>query len=117
MEEEKIILEKKILYIGPQSRYDSLETYDDEILYFCSDTRNVYRGSVLYTDGIRKVSSRPSVPATGILYYITSTDTLEFYDGTEWTKITVSMIPVNDISKSSTNKEVPSAKAVYDFIN
>lgn len=117
MEEEiKIVIEKKILLIGTQASYNALGTYDEEALYFCSDTRNIYKGSQLYTDGIRRVTTRPQNPATGILYFVTSTETLEFYDGTNWIEVSIKITPVDSISDESTENEIPSAKSVYDFV-
>lgn len=116
MDENVIVIDKKILFIGTQSSYNTLPTYDDEALYFCSDTRNIYKGRALYTDGIRKVTTRPTNPAEGILYFITSTETLEFFDGLSWVEVTIKITPIETISSRSTNEEIPSAKAVYNFV-
>ena len=79
---------EKFLLVGTQESYNNLETPDENMLYFCSDTGNIYKGSKLYTDAIRKVTVRPTIPAVGKLYFISSTSTIEFYDGTNWNILT-----------------------------
>ena len=50
-------------------------TYDKNALYFCSDSREMYRGDQLLTDGVRVVETLPdfNVAADGILYFIEET--------------------------------------------
>lgn len=53
-----ISLFDKVLLVGLQSSYDSLVP-DENKLYFCYDTCNIYKGGKLYTDAIRLVEKRP----------------------------------------------------------
>lgn len=108
---------EKFLLVGTQAGYDALESKSADKLYFCSDTRNIYKGEELYTDGVRAVSARPTTPATGVFYYITSasgTKTLEFYDGAAW-HVAVPTI-MTTVDAASTDDQLATAKAVYDFV-
>lgn len=103
----------KVLLAGLQASYDAITTPDEGKLYFCTDTLNMYKGSSLYTDGIRKVSVVPTTPAVGKIYYVTSTDTLQFYDGSAWTTIRPA---ISETLSSSSDGELITAGAVYDFV-
>jgi hypothetical protein len=106
---------EKFLLVGTQAKYDALTSKDSSKLYFCSDTLNMYKGADLYTDGIRKVSTKPtSAIAKGVLYYITGTDTLEMYDGSAWTVVRPAIS--KSITASSTDSQLATAKSIYDFV-
>jgi hypothetical protein len=51
------------------------QQYDKNALYFCTDSKEFYRGDQLLTDGIRIVDTLPelNVAADGILYFIEDT--------------------------------------------
>lgn len=108
---------KKFLLVGNQVDYNNMETKNPNILYFCSDTRNIYKGEELYTDGVRAVTARPSTPAVGVFYYITDIEgskKLEFYNGTTWTTVVPEI--VDTIDNKVTNDQLATAKSVYDFV-
>lgn len=69
----------KVLYRqGLKATYLSLIEKDPNALYFCTDTRELYRGNDLYSDGIRLVESFAAMPgfsfaADGILYFCKDT--------------------------------------------
>lgn len=53
-------------------------TYDKNALYFCSDSREMYRGDQLLTDGVRVVTTYDNLPAfnvaaDGVLYFVEET--------------------------------------------
>ena len=108
------VLIEKFMLVGLQDSYDAMASHDENKLYFCSDTRNIYKGDDLYTDGVRKVTVRPTKPATGVLYLVTGSGTLEMYDGTEWTVIKPKTVTA--ISSTSTDDQIPTAKSVYDYV-
>lgn len=59
---------------GAKKTYLGLETHYSNALYFCTDTRELFKGDDLYTDGLRFVESYTSLPAfekaaDGKLYY------------------------------------------------
>lgn len=52
--------------------------YDPAALYFCMDTGEIFKGSVLFTEGVKLVPTRDNLPsfecaADGVLYYIVDT--------------------------------------------
>ena len=86
-----------------QNKQNNREEYDNNTLYFCTDSGALYRGAQLLTDGARIVSSYSDLPefdvaADGIIYY--TEDTQNGYllniarDG--WVKVINA--PVTDIS-------------------
>ncbi len=65
---------------GTRKQYDSLPTPRNPLgLYFCEDTRELFWGDRLLTDGIRVVSTFADLPtradavADGVVYYVTET--------------------------------------------
>ena len=65
----------KVLYRqGTKATYLGLVTRDPDALYFCTDTKELFRGDDLYSDGMRLVASYEALPsfafaADGILYF------------------------------------------------
>ena len=54
------------------------EEYDDNALYFCTDSGEFYRSNQLLTDGVRRVATYDALPAfsvaaDGILYFVEET--------------------------------------------
>lgn len=59
---------------GTKQTYLSLATRQSNALYFCTDTRELFKGDDLYSDGLRIVDSFSALPAftvaaDGILYF------------------------------------------------
>lgn len=59
---------------GSKATYLKLTTRSPAALYFCTDTRELFKGDDLYSDGLRLVSSFSALPAfsvaaDGILYF------------------------------------------------
>lgn len=69
----------KVKYVkGSKSTYLALLTRDPYTLYFCEDTRELFKGDDLYTDGMRVVPTFASLPilalaADGVLYFCEDT--------------------------------------------
>lgn len=65
----------KVIYKqGTKSTYLSLLTKDPNALYFCTDTRELYKGPDLYSDGLRFIESANLLPdplqaANGVIYF------------------------------------------------
>lgn len=124
---------EKVLLIGIQESYNNLvntETIDEEKLYFCTDTRNLYKGYDLYTDAIRYVVKRPSDLkdiAVGKLYYISSKKTIEYYDGKlkEWVSLIPRIVEGIEVEEDDDGVEfisdecqhnIPTSMAVFSLI-
>lgn len=64
----------KVRYIyGTKEAYLALDSHDSTAIYFCTDTRELYKGDQRYGDGVRVVASYASLPtvktaASGVLY-------------------------------------------------
>ena len=61
-----------------QNRQNNREEYNNNTLYFCTDSGALYRGAQLLSDGVRIVSSYSELPkfnvaADGIIYYTLDT--------------------------------------------
>ena len=90
---------------------------DANKLYWCSDTRELYKGMDLYTEAVRVVSALPATMAQGVLYILPSGE-VKMYDGS--TTITVAKPYVTSadglLTAANTDDQVATAKAVYDSI-
>lgn len=120
--------------IGIQESYNNLvntEMIDEEKLYFCTDTRNLYKGYDLYTDAIRHVIKRPNDLkniAVGKLYYISSEKTIEYYDDKlkGWVSLIPRIVESIEIEEDIADGEefvsdeyqhnIPTSMAVYSLI-
>lgn len=69
----------KVLYkVGTKATYLSLTNRQSNALYFCTDTRELFKGNDLYSDGLRIVATYDVLPAfekaaDGILYFCKDT--------------------------------------------
>ena len=113
----------KILYYGLQAAYDALATKDSDILYFCTDSKKIFKGSVEMTEQVIFAASKAGVasPVSGKLYIFADTGTVEVYNGSAWTVVSYPILKSiagggAGITASSTDVQVPSAKAVYEYV-
>lgn len=112
----------KILYYGLQANYDAIATKDSSILYFCTDTKKIYKGDIEMTEQVIFAATKPATGiVSGKLYVIADTGTVEIYNGSTWTVVSYPIVKStagsgSGITVSSTDVEVPSAKAVYDYV-
>lgn len=105
---------KKLLMYGVQAKYDALDTKDPDVLYFCTDTGKIYKGTIDFTENITAVASRPTNPAAGKLYLAQDTGRVEAYIAGSWS--TIAYPATTTVDKDSDDVHVPTAKAVYDAI-
>ena len=105
-----------ILKYGLQASYDGLASKDANVLYFCTDTKKIYKGTVDFTDSVVYSTKAADVtaPIVGKLYVFSATGTCEVYTGTEWKVVSYPI--TTTIDAASDDVHVPSAKAVYDFV-
>ena len=104
----------KILLAGTQAAYDALQAKDENKLYFCTDSGKIYKGTVDFTNSVVFAATKPEKPIVGKVYVLADTNTVEVYNGTAWT--VVSYPTTTTIGEDSTNVQVASAKAVFDFV-
>jgi len=112
---------------GLQSTYDALISRDPQTLYWCTDTRKLYRGDDDYTEAVRFTDDHTSLltPARNVLYveytgagwvYVKDVESgsdvwKQIFGSDDESGITI----VTVIDETSTDDVVPSAKAVYDL--
>lgn len=98
------------------SQYANITTPDEDALYFISDTYNLYKGSNLYSGGVKLVASLPTTPALGTLYILTTTWVGQVWTGTAWKIITKPFTDEINATTGASNETVPTTKAVYDYV-
>lgn len=80
----------KLFRQGLQSEYDAAVNKDSETLYFCTDTKRLYKGSDLYSKEIVFLPAGQTTANVAVkdiirnVLYITTTGVISAYDGTEW---------------------------------
>lgn len=84
-----------------------------ENLYFLTDTHEIYRGTVPFTDSVvLYTGSKPASPARKKIYIDTTTLKGEVYTGTEWVTV---IKPIADTVTAEGTDPV-SGKAVADYV-
>ena len=104
----------KILKAGLQASYDALEVKDANVLYFCTDTGKLYKGSVDFTQAVVAAATKPASPIVDKIYVLADTNTVETFDGTHWKVLSYPMATV--VNDASDDVHTVSAKAVYTAI-
>jgi hypothetical protein len=103
-----------VLRAGVQSGYNAIATKDPNVLYFCTDTKKIYKGDVDFTESVVFAATKPQTPIVGKVYVLTDTKTVEVFNGTAWTVVSYPMATTIDADSNDTH--VASAKAVFDFV-
>ena len=107
----------KIFLFGTKANLPEIR--DPAILYFTTDTLELYKGMESYSQGYRQVISLPAIPAIGVIYELES-GTKHIWNGTEWKTVGWKNIDSASgtvlLTISNTDSETPSAKLVYDSI-
>jgi hypothetical protein len=106
-----------ILKYGLQASYNALATKDATVLYFCTDTKKIYKGDIDFTDSVvySTQNSDVTAPIIGKLYVFSTTGTCEVYNGTSWTVVSYPL--VTTIGLGANDVSVPSTKAVKDYVD
>ena len=108
------------------------DTYDEFALYFCIDTGEIFKGSAVYTDGIRIVPTFADLPecpcaADGVIYYVAETRNgyVMSPDRSKWLQTIYA--PVTDVSSIPEGEEYNVVttvgavkdieKAIYEYID
>ena len=111
---------EKFLLVGLKA--DLPEVRDPNKLYWCSDTRELYKGNDLYTEAVRIVDALPATMAQGVLYVLPTGET-KIFNGTETVTVAEPYVTseekdgvFNVLTSDSTNDQVPTAKMVYESI-
>lgn len=112
---------------GLQSKYDSYLNYNENTLYWCTDTRKLYRGTEDYTEFVRFIQDHTNLiaPAKNVLYVESNGDGWVYIKDSAietdiWKQVIFSnsesnVTIVTVIDDAATDNTVPSTKAVYDL--
>lgn len=91
----------------------STETKTADKLYFLSDTKQIYRGTELFTEACSLVAEYPATPAVGRLYILSTTLEGKIYNGTAWQTV---IQPVQATVDANDTAKPVSGKAVADYV-
>jgi hypothetical protein len=101
---------------GTKESYELLASKDPNAWYIITDTHELFIGEELYTEHVRFYTDElPETPATGVLYIDEDNGTGSVHDGANWATIIRPI--VKTIGIAATDSQVPSAKAVRDYVN
>lgn len=112
-------------FTGTRSEYLSLSSYDNNALYFLTDTLEIYRGSKLYTSCYEVVEDTSSIaPKENYLYFIKNGNYVAIYEASAnggqggYINLTPPQPTIVQDLKSSTNDsaDIPSVAAVKNAI-
>ena len=115
-----------------KQKYINRDTYDDNALYFCTDTNELFKGKDIYSDGMRVIPTRNDLPdcscaADGVVYYIHETGNGYALspDRTEWLQTIYApatdayVVPESEIYKTVTTvgavRDIE--KAIYTYVD
>lgn len=106
-----------------KERYLNRDTYDSTALYFCEDTGEIFKGDILFTEGVKIVDTRDNLPnfecaADGVVYYIADTKAGFMLAPTRDAWLQTIYAPVADVSSIPEGEEynvVTTVGAVRDI--
>lgn len=108
------------------------DTYDSTALYFCEDTGEIFKGNILFTEGIKIVDTRDSLPsfecaADGVVYYVADTRAGFMISPTRDAWLQTIYAPVTDVSSIPEGEEYNVVttvgavrdieKKIYDYVD
>lgn len=100
-------------WFGLSANYEALETKDPNAIYFLTDTKQIARGDVKYSQEAQIVSELPDTGIRGYIYFNTTDGIAYVYNGTEFKAIGV--ITVSDIGTAQ-DGDVPNVAAVKAYV-
>ena len=114
--EEKSML---TLNYGTKANYSALANKDTDALYFCTDTRELFKGSALYSEPVRFAATLPSnaQAAQGVVYIVNGE--MKVWNGSAWQTIGGGAVKTSsdgNITASDTDGTLSSSKRIYDTI-
>ena len=107
---------EKFLLVGLKADLPAVR--DANKLYWCSDTRELYKGNDLYTEAVRIVDALPDAMAQGVLYVL-PTGEAKVFNGTDTVTVAKPYVTSENgevLTADHTNDQVATAKMVYESI-
>lgn len=100
---------------GTAASFAALANKDADTLYFITDEKRIYKGAEPFSGGIhRAVTSYPATGEINTIYVNTADGSAKFWNGTAYVDIVKPNVTA--LSASSTNSQLPTAKAVVDYV-
>lgn len=109
----------KILYTGTQAAIDAA-TKVETGLYFATDTKKLYKGTVDFTEHARFVTEMPQTPVKSALYIVTTAQgafVKAVATNASGTAVEIAWAKVTTIDTNSTDNQVPTALAVKTYVD
>lgn len=104
----------KLIYKGLKANLPT--TREANSFYLCTDTRELYFGTELYTEPVRfYTGTKPAAPAQGVLYIEETTGAAEVWNGTAWKPVLKGY--ATSIGAGADDSTVPTSKAVKDYVD
>jgi len=104
-----------LFYTGTQAQFNSLQTKNENALYFLTDVHKLYKGSTLFTQAVEVVGSFPESGSQGLVYVKSGTYETRQWNGTAWE--TLALPVATSITASSDNSAIPTALAVKNYVD
>ena len=101
------------MWVGTSANYEALETKVNGAIYFLTDTRQIAKGSVKYSQEAQIVDSLPGSGIRGYIYFNTTDGIAYIYNGSEFKAIGV--VTISDISAAE-DADVPNVGAVKNYV-
>lgn len=102
------------MWVGTSANYDALETKVAGAIYFLTDTKQIARGNVKFSQEAQLVSALPGSGIRGYIYFNTTDGIAYIYTGTEFKPIGV--VTISDITAAQ-DADVPNVGAVKAYVS
>lgn len=101
------------MWVGTSANYEALETKVAGAIYFLTDTRQIARGNVKFSQEAQLVSALPGTGIRGYIYFNTTDGIAYIYTGSEFKAIGV--VTISDITAAQ-DSDVPNVAAVKAYV-
>lgn len=101
-------------YKKTQAQYDALAEYVPDGIYFITDSKIIYLNGVRYGAKVNVVTEWPANGLVGVLYVNSATEEMRIFKDNAW--LTIQSPKTTSISQTSTENQIPTAKAVFDYV-
>ena len=114
-----------ILKYGTKAAYLALQNKSADVLYFCTDSKEIFKGTINMTDNVVYLGNEDTKPAAadaiaGKLYFngVAGANTWEVSDGSVWRVLSYPIVTTIDSNPNNNDDvHVPSAKAVATLVS